>query len=114
MDLMKKSSREEVFLRKYTQIINEIEDIQFEDEPAWAGMLAGYKGAKKSLTGATLLRKLEIEMKDIRKFASKFPEFNNPAELPSGTTQLSNMKRPVIVKLWKLQYPLKLLLILLC
>ena len=73
MDPMKKSSREEVLLRKYMQIINEIEDIHFEDESVQAGMLAGYKGAKKSLTGATLLRKLEFEMKDIRKFVAKFP-----------------------------------------
>jgi hypothetical protein len=39
-----------------------------------------------------------ILMKDIRKFAAKFPGFNNPSDLPSGSTQLSNMKRPVIVK----------------
>jgi hypothetical protein len=113
MDPMKKSSREEVLLRKYMQIINKIEDIHFEDESVRAGMLAGYKGAKKSLTGATLLRKLELEMKDIRKFAAKFPGFNNPTELPSGTTQLSHMNRPVIVKLWKSRYPVKLLLLLL-
>jgi hypothetical protein len=55
------------------QIINKIEYIQFEDESLWAGMLAGYKGTKKSLIGATLLRKLEFEMKDIRKFVAKFP-----------------------------------------
>jgi hypothetical protein len=91
MDPMKKSSREEVLLRKYMQIINEIEDIHFEDESVRAGMLAGYKGAKKSLTGATLLRKLELEMKDIRKFATKLPGFNNPTELPSKTTQLSHI-----------------------
>jgi hypothetical protein len=54
MDQMKKSSRKEVLLWKYMQIINEIEDIPFKDESVWAGMLAGYKGAKKSLTGATL------------------------------------------------------------
>jgi hypothetical protein len=95
------------------QIINKIEDIHFEDESVRAGMLAGYKGAKKSLTGVTLLMKLEFEMKDIRNFEAKFPGFNNPMELPSGTTQLSNMKRPVIVKLWKLRHPVKLLSILL-
>ncbi len=103
MDLMKKSSLKEVLLQKYMQIIiKDIEDIHFEDESVRAGMLAGYKVAKKSLTEATLSRKLKLdEMKDIRKFAAKFPGFNNPTELPSGTTRLSHMKRLVIVKLWK-------------
>ena len=41
MDPMKKSSRKEVLLRKYMQIINEIEDIHFEDESVQAGMLVG-------------------------------------------------------------------------
>ncbi len=41
MDPMKKLLREEVLLQKYMQIINKIEDIQFEDESMWAGMLAG-------------------------------------------------------------------------
>jgi hypothetical protein len=53
MNPMKKSSHKEVLLWKYMQIINEIEDIHFEDESVRASMLAGYKGAKKSLTGAT-------------------------------------------------------------
>jgi hypothetical protein len=40
-DPMKKSMRKEVLLRKYMQIINESEDLQFKDESVRAGMLAG-------------------------------------------------------------------------
>jgi hypothetical protein len=43
-------------------------------------------------------------MRDVHKFASKFPGYNNPSKLPSGTTQLCHMKKPVIIKLWKKKY----------
>jgi hypothetical protein len=104
MDPMKKLNREEVLLSKYMNIINEIEDVLFEDNSMRADMLNGYKGAKKELSGTNLLRKLDAEMRDVRKFAAKFPGLNNPSELPSGTTQLSHMKKPVIIKLWKKKY----------
>jgi hypothetical protein len=104
MDLMKKSNREEVLLSKYMNIINEIEDVLFEDDSVWVDMLNGYMGTKKELLGPNLLRKLDVEMRDVRKFAAKFPGFNNPSELPSGTTQLRHMKKPVIIKLWKKKY----------
>ncbi len=68
-------------------------------------ILNGYKGTKKKLSGVNLLRKLEVEMKDVRKFAAKFPGFNNPKELPSRMTQLRHMKKPVIIKPWKKKYP---------
>jgi hypothetical protein len=58
----------------------------FEDDSVWGDMLNGYKGAKKELSGPNLLRKLNAEMRDVRKFAAKFPGFNNPSGLPSGTT----------------------------
>ena len=70
-------------------------------------MLSGYKGgkARQGLSGANLLRKLEREMTDVRKFAVRFPGFNNPAGLPSGLTQLRDMKARVVAKLWKSKYP---------
>ena len=64
-----------------------------------------YRGAKKDLTGELMLRKLDAEMRELRKFASKFPGFSNPSRLPSGTTQLSQMKIPAIVDIWKKTYP---------
>ena len=39
------------------------------------------------------------------KFALKFPGVGNLSRLPSGTTQLQQMKRPLIIKLWKEKYP---------
>jgi hypothetical protein len=84
MDAMKKTQREDKLFSKYVSIINEIEDDCFEDDSVRADMLQRYKGAKAALSGANLLRKLDAEMRDIRKFAAKFPGFNNPAELPSG------------------------------
>jgi len=44
-------------------------------------------------------------MREIRKFEAKFPGFNNPSSLPSGTTQLSHLKIPVIAQMWKKTYP---------
>ena len=44
-------------------------------------------------------------MTNVRKFSVKFPGFNNPAGLPSGLTQLRDMKAPVVAKLWKSKYP---------
>ncbi len=105
MDPMKKSKHEEVLMSKYMNIINEIEDVHFEDDTVRADMLNGYKGAKKVLSGPNLLWKLDVEMRDVRKFAANFPGFNNPSELPSRTTQLRHMKKPVIMKLWKKKYP---------
>ena len=60
-----------------------------------------YRGAKKDLTGELMLRKLDAEMRELRKFASKFPGFGNPSRLPRGTTQLSQMKIPAIFDIWK-------------
>jgi hypothetical protein len=65
------SKHEEVLLSKYMNIINEIEDVHFEDDSVRADMLNGYKGAQKELSGSNLLRKLDTEMRDVRKFAAK-------------------------------------------
>ena len=53
-------------------------------------------------------------MKEVRKFAASFPGFNNPADLPSGTTQLSQMKDPVVMKLWKEKNPVTFLFCIRC
>jgi hypothetical protein len=107
MDPMKKATCEQVLLRKYIELIQEIEDGCFEDATIRCDMLSGYKGgkARQGLSGANLLRKLEREMTDIRKFAVRFPGFNNPAGLPSGLTQLRDMKARVVATLWKSKYP---------
>jgi hypothetical protein len=80
MDPMKKATREQVLLRKYIEIIQEIEDGCFEDATIRCDMLSGYKGgkARQGLSGANLLRKLEREMTDVRKFAVRFPGVVTP------------------------------------
>ena len=50
-------------------------------------------------------RKYETELNEVRKFALKFPGIGNLSRLPSGTAQLQQMKRPLIIKLWKEKYP---------
>jgi hypothetical protein len=68
--------------------------------------LLAYKGAqKKVLEGGTLWSKYENERNEVRKFALKFTGVGNLSRLPSGTAQLQQMKRPLVIKLWKEKYP---------
>ena len=61
---------------------------------------------KKILEGGTLWRKYENELNEVRKFALKFLGVGNLSRLPtSGTDQLQQMKRALIIKLWKEKYP---------
>jgi hypothetical protein len=64
------------------------------------------KGArKKILERGTLWRKYESELNEVRKFALKFLGVGNLSKLPSRTVQLHQMKKPLIIKLWKEKYP---------
>ncbi len=105
LNLMRKPQMGETLLKKYQSLIGEIAPEHFVCESVHHDMLAGYKGAKKSLTGETLWRKMEREMTDMKTFASKFPGINCPSELPSGSTQLCHMKKPYIIMLWTEQFP---------
>ena len=69
---------------KYTSIINDIEDHQFEMDSVRSAMLWKYSGEKKQLTGATLSRKMEKVMTDMKLFASKFPGVIAPLICPVG------------------------------
>ncbi len=53
MDPMKREKQEEIILREYTSIINDIEDHQFKMDSVWAAMLWLYSRGKKQLTSAT-------------------------------------------------------------
>jgi hypothetical protein len=87
-------------------IIGEIPSERFENEAVRAAMLIAFKGArKKLLEGSTLWRKYESELNEVRKFSLKFLGIHNLSNLPSGTAQLQQMKRPLIIKLWKEKYP---------
>jgi hypothetical protein len=94
-------------MHKYMQIINSIEDKQFENDNVREAMLLNYKGSKKgwSFTGATVYRKQERETNNIRKFLAKFPGVNNPSQLLSGSTQVRDIKKPYMIRLWKLKHP---------
>jgi hypothetical protein len=100
MDPMKKEIKEKAFLNSCVSIIEEIPDERFEDVRTRPAMLLAYKGArKKILDGGTLWRKYENELNEVRKFALKFPGVGGLSRLPSGTAQLQQMKRPLIIKL---------------
>ena len=100
MDPMKKEVKEKAFPNSYVSIIQEISDERFEDAAIRPAMHLAYKGAwKKILERGTLWRKYKNELNEVRKFTLKFPGIGNLSRLPSGTAQLQQMKRPLIIKL---------------
>jgi hypothetical protein len=96
MDLMKKDKEEKAFLAKYVSIIDEIEDREFKDALVRINMRQRYKGAKKDNNGHSLWRKYKTELTDLRSFSKKNPGIGNLAELSSGSTQLRQMKKPLV------------------
>jgi hypothetical protein len=64
---MRKAQMGEIILTKYQGLIESIEDYHFLCETVCDGMLKGYKGAKKSLTGETLWWKMEKEMTQVKR-----------------------------------------------
>jgi hypothetical protein len=102
---MRKPQMDEMILKEYQRLIGDISGEHFVCKTVRTDMLTGYKGAKKTLTGENLWRKMEKEMTQVKTFASKFPGINCPSELPSGSTQLCHMKKPYIIKLWSKRFP---------
>ena len=99
---------------KYHSIIEDIEDGHFEsDQGLREIMLKGCFNAKREISGASLRRKLKVEMTALMTFASKFPGINCVSDLPSGSTQLCHVKKPLILKLWKAANPVTVLFLLL-
>jgi len=106
LDPMKKEVKEKALLHSYVSIIQEILDEHFEHAVIGPAMLLAYNGAqKKILERGTLWRKYKNELNEVRKFALKFPGVGNLSRLPSRTAQLQQIKRPLIIKLWKKKYP---------
>ena len=105
LNWMWKVKQTDILLSKYQKLIEVIEDEHFVCETVRDGMLTGYKGAKKQLTGDNLWRKMEKEMTQVKTFTSKFPGIICLSKLPSGINQLRHMKKLYIVKLWKAQFP---------
>jgi hypothetical protein len=98
--------QEKRLLGKYRSIIEDIEDEHFEsDQGLQEIMLKGCFSTKREISGASLRRKLKVEMTALKTFASKFPGINCVSDLPSGSTQLCHVKKPLILKLWKAANP---------
>ncbi len=110
MDPMKKEEKERAFLSEYMNIIREILYGNFGGPSVHQAMLISYKGArKKDLDGGRMWRYYEDQLNELRTFAYKFPGVGSISELSSGTTQVNQMKLPLIIKLWKEKYPVSLL-----
>ena len=108
LDTMKVPQMEELFYSKYMAVVRSIPADRFIDESVQNSMLERYAGAKKVNTGRSLFRKYKTHTTEIRKFGLNFPGIKSMNKLPSGTTQLSQMKLPVITKLWIAANPVSL------
>jgi len=108
LDTMKVPQMEELFFSKYMAVVRSIPDDRFIDESVRNSMLERYAGAKKVNTGRSLFRKYKTHTTEIRKFGLNFPGIKSMNKLPSGTTQLSQMKSPVVTKLWIAANPVSL------
>ncbi len=100
MDPMKKDKKEKAFFAKYVSIIDEIEDMEFKNELIRSNMHQRYKGAKKNNNGQSQWQKYKTKLIGLRSFSQKNPGMGNLAELPSGSTKLRHMKKPLVQDLW--------------
>ncbi len=108
LDTMKVPQMEEMFFSKYMAVVHSIPDNRFINESVQNSMLEWYTGAKKINTGRSLFRKYKAHTTKIWKFGLNFPGIKSMNKLPSRTTQLLQMKAPVIAKLWKSANPVSL------
>jgi hypothetical protein len=60
-------------------------------------------------TRHSLWCKYETELTDLRSFAKEILGIGNLAELPSGSTQLRHMKKPLVQALWTAKHPVEIL-----
>lgn len=94
---MKKEQRAILFLNEYMEIIANIPDSRFDDPITRTNMQQRFKGMRGvELTADNLHRKYESEMTTLKKFSYKFGNLSN---LPSGTTQLQQLRKPIVAKL---------------
>lgn len=101
MGTMTKERRENSFHEEYMNLISEIPS-EFLDDDVRQLMQLRFKGMRKGgdINPTNLLRKYETEMAPLKKMAYKFPGFSDVSKLPSGTSQLQQLRQPVITKLW--------------
>ena len=110
LDPMKRAKQEDIFMRKYLHIVNNIEDELFKNKPVQDAMRSNCKGAKKKggrFTSANVYQKQKTEINNIRKFVAIFPGVGDMSILPSGLTQVRDMMKSYIIQLWKLKHPVR-------
>jgi hypothetical protein len=100
MGTMKKEAKEKSFYDLYMGLIMEMPDEYFDDSSVRKSMLERFKGARNGTMNAeSLYRKYETELTALRKFACTVAGIGNLHKLPSGTTQLKQVKGPLIAKI---------------
>jgi hypothetical protein len=106
MGTMKKDAKEKSFYESYMDLIMEMPDEYFDDSSVRKSMLERFKGARNgTMTAESLYRKYETELTALRKFACTVTGIGNLHKLPSGTTQLKQVKGPLIAKMWSEKFP---------
>ena len=101
MGVMTKELHANRFHSEYVSILADIPDSRFGEDGLRASMQHRFKGMRKGeMSAENLLRKYESELTTLRRFAYKFPGVANLSKLPSGTTQLQQLRRPLVAKLW--------------
>ncbi len=99
---MKKEERERLFLSEHMNNFRTIPDSNFESAGICTKMLCYFKGAcQKEMDGGQMWRYYENELNEVNKFAYKFLGVGNISQLPSGTNQLRQMRRSMVLKIWR-------------
>ena len=113
MGTVTKEQRATRFFNEYINLIGDISDSRFDDDGVRRNMVQRFKGMRRGeMNAENLLRKYESEMTNLKKFAYKFPGVGDLSKLPSGTAQLQQLKRPVVMKLWVQKFPVRFILLL--
>jgi hypothetical protein len=103
MSTISKEMRASEFLSEYLSIINEIPDERFVDASVRNNMILRFKGMRKGdMSAGKLQRKYESELTALRKYSVQFG-----SNIPSGTTQLHQRRRPIVLKLWVENFPVR-------
>ena len=104
MSTMTKEMRSTAFLSEYLDIVKEIPDDRFVDASVRNNMLVRFKGMRRNgdMSAENLHRKYESELTTLRKYSAQFG-----ANIPNGTTQLHQRRRPVVAKLWVEKFPVR-------
>ena len=111
MSTMTKEMRSKCFHREYLGIITDMSDSRFVDGSVRQNMMQRFKGMRGTeMTAENLLRKYEGEMTTLKKKNYTYLPLGNLSSLPSGTTQLQQLKRPIIAKIWKIKFPVSTIL----